>query len=98
MTMSKYICDTCNKPKPIDTSALQIGDKVNFTVRSIGRSSASFKSKSGVIEAIEGDMCSVKYGSNTRVIKRDALTPHDAPSPLTWIFGGCECNPEQSLN
>ena len=96
MAMSKYICDTCNKPKPIDTSALQVGDKVNFTVQSIGRSSSSFKSKSGVIEAIEGDMCSVKYGSNTRVINRDALTPHDAPSPLTWIFGGCECNPEQS--
>ncbi len=67
MTMSKYICDTCKKPKPIDTSALQVGDKVNFTVRSIGRSSASFKSKSGVIEAIDGDMCSVKYGSKIMI-------------------------------
>jgi len=92
--MSKYICDTCNKPKPIDTSLLKVGDAVNFTVQSIGRKTAGFRSKTGVITAIEGDKCCVETKGAVHVVDRDSLTPSDAPSPLTWIFGGCECKQE----
>lgn len=92
--MSKYICSTCNKPKPIDTSALQVGDEVNFTVKTIGRNTANFRSKTGVIEAIEGDDCRVVSKGKAHVVKRDSLTPSDAPSPLTWCFGECKCAKE----
>jgi len=91
--MSKYICEACNKPKPIDTSALQVGDEVNFTVQVIGRKSASFRSKAGVITAIDGDKCRVESKGSAHILDRENLTPSDAPSPLTWIFGQCECQP-----
>ena len=94
--MSKYICSTCNKPKPIDTSALQVGVKVNFTVQSLGRKSASFRTKTGVITIIDGDQCSVETKGGVHVVDRRSLTPSDAPSPLTWIFGECKCQPAEA--
>lgn len=95
--MSKYICDTCNKPKPIDTSALQVGDEVNFTVQSVGKKSASFRSKTGVITVIDGDNCCVETKREVHVVDRKSLTPSDAPSPLTWVFGECKCQPVESI-
>lgn len=94
--MSKYMCDTCNKPKLPDTSKLKVGDEVNFTVQSLGLKTASFRSKTGVITAIEGNNCCVETKAAVHVLELDSLTPSDAPSPLTYIFGACECNREQS--
>ena len=56
--MSKYICEKCSKPKPIDTDALQVGDEVKFTVKLIGRKSVEYKTRTGVITEIDGDFCS----------------------------------------
>lgn len=89
--MSKYICEKCNKPKPIDTDALQVGDKVKFTVKLIGRKSVEYKTRTGVITEIDGDFCSIESNGDIRVVKRGELTPSDAPSPMTWILGECEC-------
>lgn len=89
--MSKYICEACNKPKPIDTDALQIGDEVNFTIEQIGMRSTKFISKKGVIGDAYGDICRVDTKARSYTVKRESLTPSDAPSPLTWCFGECEC-------
>jgi hypothetical protein len=93
--MAKYFCDTCNKPQRIDPTTLQVGDEVNFTVSTIGRSKASFKSRAGTITAIYGDKCSIETGrgKNKTIIVRSLseLTPSDAPSPLTYAFGECKC-------
>lgn len=93
--MSKYICETCNKPKPIDTSALQVGDEVNFTVQSVGKKSASFRSKTGVITDIKDGLCFIDVKGVEHVSRLDSVTPSDAPSPLTWIFGECKCQPTE---
>lgn len=90
--MSKYICNTCNKPKLPDSSALKVGDTVNFTVSVVGIKKTAFRSKSGKITHIDGDDCRIetKQGS-VYVQKLENITPDDAPSPLTYIFGECKC-------
>lgn len=89
--MDKYHCNTCDKKKLPDPSTLKVGDKVNFTVQTLGRKQSSFKSKQGVITAIDGEHCSVESGSQIHVLKLENITPADAPSPLAYIFGHCEC-------
>ena len=94
--MSKYICEACNKPKPIDTSALQVGDNVEFHVQVIGLNSTSTRSKTGVITAIDGDTCRIDSNGATHIMSRDGLTPSDAADLLAYIFGQCECQPAEA--
>lgn len=87
----KYFCDKCDKPQRIDPTTLKVGDEVNFTVSTIGRSTASFKSRTGKITVIEGVNCCVETKTKVHVLPLNELTPSDAPSPLTYAFGECKC-------
>lgn len=91
--MTNWNCEMCSKPKLPDPKALKIGDEVNFTVKSIGRNTASFQSKTGEIIDFDGDEAFIETKAG-RVVRRprESLTPSDAPSPLTYIFGYCQCD------
>lgn len=93
--MSKYHCDKCDKLIKPDPTAIKVGDKVSVTTsRTTGSNTRLRAVDVRVIEDIGGGEILVKgpgrFGH--KVVKRDAVSPADAPTSLSYAFiGVCEC-------
>lgn len=92
----KWKCNVCKYPKLPNPNDLKVGDTVNYTVQIKAKNTVRMSSKSAVIKSIHGD--EVILYSKGKFISSDiqSLTPEDAPSPLTYIFGACKCDQEST--
>lgn len=90
--MRNYQCPECNKMIPVDRSAIKAGDTVSFCKINQTSRSARFSSKEGKVINRVGDQVTVQYRKEIIKFDIDAVTPADAPNPLTYAFSGtCEC-------
>lgn len=92
--MNNYRCKKCDKFIPVDQSKINPGDKVNFTKVVKKGQRIRMTSVTGIVADASGDACDVRYRGGILRLKRNELTPVDAPSQLTYAFcGTCDCQP-----
>jgi len=90
--MRNYQCPKCRKMIPVDRSTIKAGDAVSFCKINQTSRSARFSSKEGKVISRDGDQVTVQYRKEIIKFDIEAVTPADAPNPLTYAFSGtCEC-------
>ncbi|KLU14796.1 MULTISPECIES: hypothetical protein [Xenorhabdus] len=92
----RYQCPVCEKFKPVDRSALSVGDRVTFTFvtqrQYRNQLKFNYKTVKGNIQQIQGEQLTVSYGKKQYCLDRDDVSPAGAPSKLTYtLFGTCTC-------
>ncbi len=95
----EYRCESCKKYIPADHSIIKVGDSVRFTTTYQTTNSARYSSKTGKVIAIANGVCEIVIKKKSYFKNIKAVTPDDAPSPLTYaLFGTCICTKEETPN
>lgn len=95
--MRKYWCPVCEKPLPANQLVVNVGDKVNFTMRSMkatrSHTKVYYSNKVGKIADIKNEVAAISYRGKVYQINICSLSPAGAPgSLLRLISGECECS------
>ncbi|MEQ1967388.1 hypothetical protein ABLA30_10240 [Xenorhabdus nematophila] len=92
----RHQCTVCEKFKPVDRSALSVGDRVTFTHTTSretrNRITYQMKTVKGRIQQIQGEQVAVRYGKKLYSLPLSAVNPAGAPSALFYaMVGTCTC-------
>ena len=79
----------CSSAVEANTTPLAVGDKVSYVAISGGGRSYRFSARKAVIQAIDGDVATLR-SANGRTIKKplSELTPDGQPNALTRMLMG----------
>jgi len=96
MSRDKYHCPVCGKLKRIEGPVtMALGDKVNFTITAVNGREVRAKAAKGTLVELQPLSAIVSCKGVLHQVKRDSVTPEDAPNPLTYAFSElCECPKE----
>lgn len=96
MSRDKYHCQSCGKLKRIEGPVtMALGDKVNFTITAVNGRKVRAKAAKGTLVELQRLSAIVSCKGVLHQVKRDSVTPEDAPNPLTYAFSElCECPKE----